>query len=99
MTKREKLARKNIQNCINFEIGGFENVLLDYSENDEEYIEAKEFLADHDGIVNHIYQCAVTDMYVEGCVFTDTKLISQIRFLGKEKLMSIVEELVTKEGY
>ena len=38
MTKREKLARKNIQNCINFEIGGFENVLLDYSENDEEYI-------------------------------------------------------------
>lgn len=99
MTKREKLARKNIQNCINFEIGGFENTLLDYAESDEEYIEAKEFLADHDGIVNYIYQCAVTDMYVEGGVFTDTKLISQIRFIGKEKLMAIVEELVTKEGY
>ena len=99
MTKREKLARKNIQNCINFEIGGYENTLLDYSEQDKEYIEAKAFLADHNEIVKYIYQCAVTDMYVEGGVFTDTKLISQIRFLGKEKLMAIVEELVTKEGY
>ena len=99
MDKREKLARKNIQNCINFEIGGYENVLLDYPEDDEEYIEAKKFLADHNEIVQYIYQCAVTDMYVEGGVFTDTKLISQIRFLGKEKLMAIVEELVTKEGY
>lgn len=99
MTKREKLARTNIKNCINFEIGGFENTLLDYSEQDEEYIEAKAFLSDHNEIVQYIYQCAVTDMYVDGGFFADTKLISQIRFLGKEKLMAITEELVTKEGY
>lgn len=99
MTKREKLARTNIQNCINFEIGGFENTLLDYSEQDEEYIEAKAFLSDHNEIVQYIYQCAVTGFYIEGGVLADEKLISQIKFLGKEKLMSIVEELVTKEGY
>ena len=66
MTKNEKLARKNIQNCINFELGGWENVLLDYPEDAEEYINAKDFLADHE---------------------------------AKEKLMEIVEELVSKEGY
>ena len=99
MDKREKLARKNIQNCINFEVGGFENSLSDYSETDEEYIEAKEILSNHDELVDYIYQCAVTDMYVEGGVFTDNRLISEIKFLGKEKLMSIVDELVSKEGY
>ena len=99
MTKNEKLARRNIQNCINFELGGYENVLLDYPEDAEEYIGAKNFLADHGAIVNYIYQCAVTDFYVEGGVFTDTRLISQIKFLGREKLLSIVEELVSKEGY
>ena len=99
MTKNEKLARRNIQNCINFEIGGYENVLLDYPEDAEEYINAKDFLADHEAIVNYIYDCSVSDFYVEGGVYTDTRLISQIKFLGKEKLMEIVEELISKEGY
>ena len=99
MDKREKLARKNIQNCINFEIGGFENTLSDYSETDKEYIEAKEILSNHDELVNYIYQCAVTDFYVEGGVFTDTRIIAQIILLGREKIMSIVDELVYKVGY
>ena len=99
MTKNEKLARKNIQNCINFEIGGYENVLLDYSKESKEYIEAKTFLADHEAIVNYIYDRSVSDFYIEAGVLTDTRLISQIKFLGKDKLMSIVEELVSKEGY
>ena len=99
MDKREKLARRNVQNCINFELGGYENVLLDYPENSEEYINAKNFLASHEAIVDYIYDCSVSDFYVEGGVFTDTRLISQIKFLGKKKLMEIVEELVAKEGY
>lgn len=99
MTKNEKLARKNIQNCINFEIGGYENVLLDYPEDSDDYRVAKMFLADHDAVVRYVYDCAVSSFYVEGGVFTDTRIIAQIKFLGKEKLMSIVEELVSKEGY
>ena len=99
MTKNEKLARRNIQNCINFELGGYENALIDYPEDAEEYTAAKNFLADHEAIVNYIYDCSVSDFYVEGGVFTDTRLISQIKFLSKEKLLSIVEELVSKEGY
>ena len=99
MTKNEKLARRNIQNAINFELGGYENVLLDYAEDAEEYIEAKNFLADHEAIVDYIYQCAVTDFYVEGGVYTDNRIICQLKFMGKEKLMSIVDELVSKEGY
>ena len=99
MNKNEKLARKNIQNCINFELGGYENTLLDYPEDAEEYINAKKFLADHEAIVDYIYQCAVTDFYVEGGVYTDNRIICQIKFLGKEKLIEIVDELVSKEGY
>ena len=99
MNKNEKLARSNIQNAINFELGGYENTLLDYPEDAEEYINAKNFLADHEAIVGYIYQCAITDFYVEGGVYTDTRIICQIKFLGKEKLMEIVEELVSKEGY
>ena len=99
MTKNEKLARKNIQTCINFELGGWENVLLDYPEDSDDYRVAKRFLADHDAVVKYVYGCAVSSFYVEGGVFTDTRIIAQIKFLGKEKLMSIVDELVSKEGY
>lgn len=99
MTKNEKLARRNTQNCINFELGGYENALLDFPEDAEEYINAKKFLADHEAIVDYIYDCSVSDFYVEGGVFTDTRIIAQIKFLGKKKLMEIVEELVSKEGY
>ena len=99
MNKNEKIARGNIQNCINFEIGGYENVLLDYQEDTEEYLSAKEFLADHDALVDYIYDCSVSGFYTEGCVFPDARFISHIKFLGKPKLMEIVEELVSKEGY
>ena len=99
MTKNEKLARKNIQNCINFEIGGYENVLLDYPEDAEEHINAKDFLADHEAIVKYIYNCSVFNLYLDGGVFIGSPVISQIKFLGKEKLLDIVEELVSKEGY
>ena len=99
MTKNEKLARKNIQNCINFELGGYENALLDYPKDSDDYRVAKIFLADHDAVVKYVYDCAVSSFYVEGGVFTDTRIIAQIKFLGKEKLMEIVEELVSKEDY
>ena len=99
MDKREKIARKNIQSCINFEIGGYENTLLDYPDDTEEYLNALSFLANHKAIVNYIYDCSVSNFYVDGCVFTDTRFTSQIKFLGKKKLMEIVEELISKEGY
>ena len=99
MTKNEKLARRNIQYAINFELGGYENVLLDYPEDSDDYRAAKRFLADHDSVVKYVYDCAVSSFYVEGGVFTDTRILAQIKFLGKKKLMEIVEELVSKEGY
>ena len=95
----EKLARRNIQNCINFELGGYENALLDYPNDSDDYRVAKIFLADHDAVVKYVYECAVSSFYVDGGVFTDTRIIAQIKFLGKKKLMEIVEELVSKEGY
>ena len=99
MTRIEKLARKNIQNCINFEIGGYENTLLDYPEDAEKYIKAKDFLADHEAIVKYIYNCSVFNLYLDGGVFIGSPVISQIKFLGQDKLLDIVEELVSKEGY
>ena len=99
MTRIEKLARKNIKNCINFELGECENVLLDYPENDNVYIKAKSFIENHEAIVKYIYNCSVFNLYLEGGVFIGSPVISQIKFLGQDKLLDIVEELVSKEGY
>ena len=99
MTRIEKLARRNIKNCISFEIGECENVLLDYQEDDNVYIKAKDFIGNHEAIVKYIYKCSIFNLYLEGGVFIGSPVISQIKFLGQDKLMKIVEELVSKEGY
>ena len=99
MTRIEKLARRNIKNCISFEIGECENTLLDYPEDDNVYIKAKSFIENHEAIVKYIYKCSVFNLYLEGGVFIGSPVISQIKFLGQDKLLDIVEELVSKEGY
>ena len=40
--------------CFNELIGGYENTLLDYQPNDEEYKEAMEFLTDKEDMINTI---------------------------------------------
>ena len=99
MTRIEKLARRNIKNCISFEIGECENTLLDYPEDDNVYIKAKNFIENHEAIVKYIYKCSVFNLYLEGGVFIGSPVIGQIKFLGQDKLLDIVEELVSKEGY
>ena len=90
MTRIEKLARENIKNCISFEIGECENILLDYPEDDNVYIKAKSFIENHEAIVKYIYRCSVYNLYLEGGVFIGSPVISQIKFLGQDKLLEIV---------
>lgn len=103
MNARERKAFYNIKHAANFLLGGLENDLLDYSEEDEEYKSAKSTLADHDGLVATLYDMATTEIYGEGyCCFNPavvTKELRDINFCGKAWLMERCERRIVKEGY
>lgn len=103
MNVREKKAYRNIVNASNWLLGGLENTLQDYDENSEEYKRAKATLADHDELVNEVYQMATTAIYGVGMVCFNKaaaqKELRDINFCGKEWLMERCERRITKEGY
>ena len=103
MNKREKKAFFNIKHAANDLLGGLENILLDYDQDDPEYKSAKAQLADHEGLVEQLYGMATTAIYDEGfCCFnpvTVQKELRDINFCGKEWLMERCEKRITKEGY
>lgn len=103
MNAREKKAFFNIKHAANDLLGGLENTLYDYREDEEEYKNAKAALADHEGLVNRLYRMATTAIYGDGfCCFNDQvvrKELRDINFCGKEWLMERCEKRITKEGY
>lgn len=100
---RERKAFINIKNAANWELGGLENTLYDYAEDEQEYKEAKALLDDHDALVNYLYKCATTTIYTEGsCCFNKAatqKELRDINFCGKDWLMARCEARIRKEGY
>jgi hypothetical protein len=99
---REQRAKHNIHYAANWIIGGYENTMEDYKKDSEEYKEAESQLANHEALVNEIYTAATTEIYEEG--FNgwggDTnRILKDIKFLGKENLMKLVEREVIKQGY
>lgn len=74
-------------------IGGYENTLLDYSEEDEEYKSAKEFLGmGHDEMKEFFYN------EVMGCCKSGTNA-SHARFAGGDFLRERIERRLVKWGY
>lgn len=100
---RQRKAWINIKNAANWELGGLENTLCDYAEDEQEYKEAKALLDNHEELVNYLYECATTNIYTEGsCCFNKTatqKELRDINFCGKEWLMARCEARIRKEGY
>lgn len=103
MNQREKKAFYNIKHAANNLLGGLENTLLDYEENEPEYISAKALLENHDRLVTELYEMATTAIYGEGyCCFNPAavqKELRDINFCGKAWLMERCEKRITKEGY
>ena len=103
MNQRERKAFINIKHAANDLLGGLENTLLDYAQDEPEYKSAKAQLADHAGLVTQLYRMATTAIYgVGSCCFnpaTVQKELRDINFCGKEWLMERCEKRITKEGY
>lgn len=99
---RQKKAFRNIYHACNWLIGGLENTLLDNDVDSEEYKSAKATLADHEMLVNELYDMATTDVYDDGsCCFgaSAASYLKDIRFCGKEWLMERCEARIKKAGY
>jgi len=102
MNDRQKKAYKNIKYAAYNLIGTLENSLSDYDESDDYYQYADEMLNDHDALVNEVYDMATTGYYREGFEGFGPQyeeMVRDIRFCGKEFLMSLVEARVCEEGY
>ena len=99
---RQKNAYLNIYHAANWLLGGLENVLQDYTPDSEEYKSAKATLEDHEGLVNQLYDMAITDIYDEGSMAFGAGVKSylrDVRFCGKEWLLERCEKRITKAGY
>ena len=99
---RQKKAFANIYHASNWLLGGLENTMLDNTPDSAEYMSAKSQLADHDGLVNQLYDMAITDVYGDGsCSFGSNaeRFLKDIRFCGKDWLMARCEARIKKAGY
>lgn len=91
---KEDRAKNNIHHAANWIIGGYENTMMDYAENTEEYQSAREALLDTNSLKEEIYQAATTEIYEEGfCGWgrDAPKILKDIRLLGKELLMKLID--------
>ena len=99
---RQKKAFINIYHAANWLIGGLENILSDYDETSVEYKEAKNTLADHDGLILSLYDEAISTVYTgDSCISNKSTeaYLKDIRFCGKEWLMERCEARIRKLGY
>lgn len=102
MDARQQKAFRNIKYAADDLLGGLENTLLDYDEQDQEYIDAEKLLSNHAELVNQLYKMATTGLYGPGfCGFGKEAqmIIRDINFCGKEWLIERCEKRITKEGY
>lgn len=99
---RQRKAFLNIKYAADWVIGGLENTMMDCRPESPEYKSAEAQLNDHEGLVDYIYQEAITCIYQEG--FSQfgkaaESYLKDVRFCGKDWLMARVEARVKKCGY
>ena len=82
--KREIIAKKEIKKVVLWEIGGMENAITDKVDDFETYVE---LLKNRDELIKYLYDEALCE------------IPTHVRFLGREKIVEIIEKIVQKEGY
>ena len=99
---KEQRAKHNIHHAANWIIGGYENAMSDYPKTSEDYVVAANALNDKKALAEEIYAAATTEIYEDGfCGWggDSEKILKDILFLGKEKLMTLVNNEIAKQGY
>lgn len=92
MNAHEKMAKHIAYKNACDIIGGLENTLLDYPEDDPEYIEAKNILSlPQETLVDYIYSETMHD--------SNRDYLKHLRFAGEEYIRNYLRKLLTKWGY
>ena len=98
-TERQKEVFTNFYYAACSYIGGNENTLQDYAEDDEEYIEALEILKNHDELVDMVLFEGTTGFY--GCGFEGPMQPYQkhYNFVGNDFMHRCAEAIVIAMGH
>lgn len=92
MNAHQKQAFDFICEVMSEWIGGYENVLLDYEEDSEEYKKAKAFLAQGHEVLKELVYNGVMAM-------SDKGMAKHLRFAGKDFILERIDRRLTKWGY
>lgn len=90
--EHQKAAWRLMNKCYNDYIGGLENTLLDYSEDEKEYQSAKRALADPEGLLETVYSYTQEEA-------TRMGFAKHIRFAGEKWLKERIARKLLKEDY
>lgn len=95
--QREILANMYYAACS--WIGGLENTLEDYDEDDDEYIEAQDELSDHDILVDNVEAMCLTGYYGCGMEGPQQPYQKHYNLVGNDFMRRCAEAIVTAMGH
>lgn len=98
-TERQKEVFTNFYYAACSLIGGNENTLEDYEEDSEEYIEALEFLENHEGLVDMVFAEGTTGFYGCGLEGPMQPYQKHYNFVGNDFMRRCAEAIVTAMGH
>lgn len=92
MNAHQRIAFQLVCYAMSEWIGGLENTMTDYLEDDEEHIMAKKTLArGHQALEDDIYQMVMED--------SNRGNLKHLRFAGEKFIREIISRRLTKWGY
>lgn len=97
--EREREILTNMYFAACSYIGGLENTLYDYGPEDEEYINAKELLAQHDTLVAEIKDWCMEGFYGCGLEGPQRPYQKHYNLAGNAFIEDCAEKVVTAMGY
>ncbi|WP_337565691.1 hypothetical protein [Acidaminococcus fermentans] len=98
---RHKRAWVNLRNAMRYIVGNWENQLNDSDPDSTEYDIAQKALADHEGLVQEIYEAAITDIYSNdgNSKLDKSNSLKDIRFCGADWMKRLLSCMLKREGY
>ena len=97
--ERQKEILTNMYYAACSYIGGLENTLYDYGEDELEYINAKELLAQHDTLVAEIKDWCMEGFYGCGLEGPQRRYQKEYNRAGNAFIEDCAEKVVTAMGY
>ena len=92
MNKHQREAFRCVCEASGEYIGGWENTMLDYPEDHEEYKNAQTVLSrTHEELVDDIYQMVMAE--------SDKGVLRHLRFAGKDFILERIDRRLKKWGY